>query len=110
MTRRPTASCPGPPPGASGSVEIVRGDGHSSRARLHALHLDRNHAVLVLQRALHDDERLVDQHPAVRVEQVGGDDGVGDAGLVLLAPEEDALRGAGALASYYGAHSVHVAL
>ena len=45
-------------------MKIVGGDGRSPRAGLHALHLDRHHSVLVLQRALHDDERLADQHPA----------------------------------------------
>ena len=65
---------------------------------LHLLGADRGHAVLVLQHAVDDQERLLDDDEAIAREEIGADDDVGDAGFVLEREEDEALRGAGALA------------
>ena len=77
---------------AVGSVEIVGVEVDVDA--LHALHLlgaDRGDAVLVLQHAVDDQERLLDDDQPIAREQIGPDDDVGDAGFVLEREEDEAL-------------------
>lgn len=58
----------------------------------HLLGTHRRHAFLVLQDAIHDQKRLLDDHEPVAREQIRADDDVGDAGFVLEGEEHEALR------------------
>ena len=49
-------------------------------------------AVLILEHAVDDEERLLDDDEAIAREEVRADDDVGDAGLVLEREEHEALR------------------
>ena len=64
-------------------VEIVRVHGGAAAEALHALGAHRQHAVLMLQHSVHQQERLAHHQLTLAVEQIGPDDHVGDAGLVL---------------------------
>src|SRR4051812_24758838 len=65
---------------------------------LQMLGLHRQHAVLMLQHALDEQERLADDGHPLAIEEIGPDDHVGDAGLVLEREEDKPFRGTGALA------------
>src|SRR5262245_27165071 len=60
--------------------------------------------VLSVLDAPFDDQRgMAENHRAPAFEDVGADDGVGEAGLVLESDEDEALGGSGALAHDYHA-------
>ena len=66
------------------SVEVVCVDGRRQPVQtLQPLGPYRHHAVLVLQHAVDDEERLADGLGALAIEQVRPDDHIGDAGLVM---------------------------
>src|SRR5580765_5595291 len=62
-----------------------------------AVGLDGDDALLVLDHPLDDQGVGADDDPAVGLEAPGGDDGVGEAGLVLDGQEDESLGGAGPL-------------
>jgi len=82
-------------------MKIVRVDrgavGQGGELR-HALGLDRGDAVLVLQHALDQQKRRLDDDQAIGGVEIGPDDDVGDAGFVFEGEEDEALGGARALA------------
>src|SRR5947207_4443299 len=87
------------PAAEQGSVEVVRVEVDVDAA--HALHLlgaNGGDPVLVLQHAVDNQERLLDDDEAVAGEEVGADDGVGDARFVLEREEHEVVRGVGTLA------------
>ena len=82
---------------------------HGSRRALHLLGADGGDPLLVLQRALHQQKRLLEDHQAPLGEQIGADDDVGDAGFVLDRQENEPLGGARSLAGDHGARDAHAA-
>src|SRR5262245_12897671 len=53
---------------------------------------DGRHAILALQDAVHDEERLLDDGQTILREQVRADDDVGDAGFIFERQEDEAFR------------------
>src|SRR5262249_57439844 len=81
------------------SVKVVRIEVDVDAA--HALNLfgaDRDDAVLMLQHAVDDQERLFDDHEAVAREEIRTNDDIRDSGFVFEREEDEAFRGAGTLA------------
>jgi hypothetical protein len=64
---------------------------------------DVDDAILILELAGDEHKARAGDDDAVRLEDVGSDDDVGDAGLVFKREKDEALGGAGALAGDYAA-------
>ena len=85
-------------------MEIVRGGGGAREGeRANALGFDGDYVVLILQHAVDQQELLVHDEHAILHEKLRGDDGVGDAGFVFKAKEDEAFGRAGALAGDHAA-------
>jgi hypothetical protein len=67
------------------------------------LSLDVDYAVLVLKRAFDDQESAACDNASITLENIRGNDDVGDAGFVFEREEDKALGGAGALPGDYTA-------
>src|SRR5882672_4924702 len=74
---------------------------------LQLLRLDREDAVLVLQHALDEQERLADDGQLLAIEEIRPHDDVRNAGLVLEREEDESFRGAWALARDDHASDAH---
>ena len=57
-----------------------------------------NHAVLILERPFDQQEAAAGDDDAVALEDIGGEDDVGDAGFIFEGEEDEALGRAGPLA------------
>jgi hypothetical protein len=71
--------------------------------RLELAGFDVDDAVLILEFAGDEQETRAGDDDAVRLENIGGDDDVGDSGFVFKREEDEAFGGAGALAADYSA-------
>src|SRR5579872_2912920 len=92
------------------SVKVMRGYfGRADLERQDAIGFDRKHMVEVLQGAFNQQELFANEEEAIFFEQVGSDDGVGDAGLILQAEKHESVGGAGALAGDDAAGNAHAA-
>src|SRR5438552_2715325 len=85
----------------------MRGDLRQRGQPPELLRLDRERAVLLLHAAFHDEAGRADDERTVLLEEVGPDDRLEDAGLVLDGEEDETLRGAGPLADDDGAARLH---
>ena len=85
--------------GARGLMKIVRiRDSARDGERANAPGLHGDDVVLILQQTFDEEKLLVHDDQAILREELRRDDGVGNAGFVLDAEEDEALGGAGALA------------
>src|SRR5579863_2469706 len=99
--------------GTSGSAEVVARHGQHLFERPEPLPTHRDAAVALLQHPLDDQARRAGDQLAVSLQEVGGDDRLRHAGLVLQGEEEETLGGARALADDHragGADEVAVAV
>src|SRR5688572_582650 len=70
---------------------------------------NRQHTILVLQDAIDDQERLADDHHPLAIEEIGANDDVRDAGLVLEREKHESFRRSGTLARNDHAGHAHAA-
>src|SRR6185437_8851648 len=90
------------------SVEIVgRNFGGADLQRLHPVGLNRDHVVEILQGSFNQQELLANQQQAIVLEQIGSDDGIGNASFVFQAEEDKSVSGAGTLAGNHAASDTH---
>src|SRR5918995_5033851 len=80
-------------------MEVVRidRDRRATAKRMKPLGFHRCHAVLILQDAVHEQERLLENRQPIAVEQIRTHDHVGNAGLVFEREKHKPLRGSGPL-------------
>src|SRR5690348_15109450 len=94
----------------SALVKIVRGHGGCADLQWqYTVSFDGNYVIQILQCSFDEQKLLANERQAIVFEQVGSDDGVGDAGFILQAEEDESVSGAGTLACDDAAGNAHAA-